>query len=118
VSHRRHDAQLGHVSPDDINHQGLLADKELAGAMEHWTALLLGRLGLYKPLIGPWRFADGFGVSGLVLLPLDLRLHVGQRHQAHDMPERRKFTRPMMRRGTGLDPNQARRQMWKAAVSR
>jgi hypothetical protein len=42
----------------------LLADEELAGAVEHQAALLLGRLGLDEPHIGPGdRFADGFGVS-------------------------------------------------------
>jgi hypothetical protein len=31
---RRDDAELGHVSPDGIDHRGLLADEELAGAMQ------------------------------------------------------------------------------------
>jgi hypothetical protein len=62
---------VGHESTDGINHRGLLADEELARAMEHQAALLLGRLGLDEPHVGPGhRFADGFGVSGIILLPL------------------------------------------------
>ena len=84
----------------------------MARAVEHQAALLLGRLGLDKPHIGPGdRFADGLGVSGIILLSLDIRLHVGRRHQTHGMPERLEFARPMMRRGAGLDTNQARRQL-------
>ena len=30
-------------------------------------------------------WADGFGVGGIVLLPLDVRLHIRGRHQAHRM---------------------------------
>ena len=33
-----------------------------------------------------YRFADGFGVSGVILLPLDVRLHVGQAASVVRMP--------------------------------
>ena len=67
------------MGADRIDHRGLLADKEMARAVEHQAALLLGRLGLDKPHIGPGdRFADGLGVSGIILLSLDIRLHVGR----------------------------------------
>jgi len=47
-----------------IDHRGLLADEELARAVEHQAALLLGRLGLDKPHVGPCdRFADSLGVT-------------------------------------------------------
>jgi hypothetical protein len=63
------------------------ADEQLACAMQHQAALLLWRLGLDKPHVRPGdRFADGLGVSGIVLLSLDVGLHVGRRHQAHGMP--------------------------------
>ena len=82
--------------------------------MEHQAALLLGRLGLHKPHVGPGhRFTDGLGVSGIVLLSLDVRPHIGRRHQAHAMPKRREFARPMMRRGAGLDTNEARGKLLK-----
>jgi hypothetical protein len=71
TSHRPNDAELGHVSPNGIDHRGLLADEQLARAMEHQATLLLGRLGLDKPHIGPGHcFADGLGVSGIILLRL------------------------------------------------
>jgi len=79
ASHRGYDAELGHVGADGIDHRGLLADEQLARAVEHQAALLLRRLGLDKPHIGPGHcFADGLGVSGIVLLSLDVRLHVGR----------------------------------------
>ena len=82
--------------------------------MQHQTALLFGRLGLGKPHIGPGhRFADGLGVGGIILLPLDVGLHLGRRHQAHGVPKRLELTRPMMRRGAGLNANQARLQLLK-----
>ena len=73
ASHRRYDPELGQMGADGIDHRGLLADEELAGAMEHQATLLLGRLGLDKPHVGPGhRFTDGLGVSGIVRLPLDI----------------------------------------------
>src|SRR3990170_2412019 len=100
------------MGANGIDHRGLLADEELAGAMEHQAALLFGRLGLDKPHVGPGdRLTDGLGVSGIVLLPLDVGLHIGRRHQAHGMPERLELARPMMRRGAGLDTNEAWRQL-------
>ena len=112
ASHRGYDPELGQMSADGVAYRGLLADKEMARAMQHQAALLLGRLGLDQPHVGPGdRFADGLGVSGIILLSLDVWLHIGRRHQAHGMPERLEFTRPMMRRGAGFDANQARRQL-------
>ena len=46
------DAKLGKVSPDRIDHRGLLPDEQMARAMEHQPALLLGRLDWHKPYIG------------------------------------------------------------------
>ncbi len=80
--------------------------------MEHQTALLLGRLGLDKSHVCPGdRFADCLGISGVVLLPLHIRLHVGRWHQAHGMTERLEFARPMMRGCAGLDADETRRQL-------
>ena len=44
-------------------------------------------------------------------MPLDEGLHVGRRHQTHGMPKPLELARPMMRRSTGLDANQAWRQL-------
>src|SRR5262249_1129537 len=68
------------------------------------------RLGRDEPHVGSGdRLADRFGVSGIVLLPLDVGLHVSRRHQPHRMPKRLQFARPMMRCRAGLHTNEARR---------
>ena len=60
----------------------------MARAMEHQSALLLRCFGWHKPHIGPGdRLADGLCVSRIVLLPLDVRLDVGRRHQPHSVAE-------------------------------
>jgi hypothetical protein len=49
----------------------LLADEQMARAMEHQAALLLGRLGRDEPHVGPGdRLADGLGVSRIVFCRL------------------------------------------------
>ena len=56
----------------------------MARAVEHQAALLLGSLGHNKSHVGPGdSLADGLGVSGIILLPFDVGLHVGRRHQPH-----------------------------------
>ena len=94
---RRDDPELGKMGADRIDHRSLLADEEMARAMEYQATLLLGRLGLDEPHGGPGdHLADGLGVSGIVFLSLDIGLHVGRRHQAHRVPERLELARPMM----------------------
>jgi hypothetical protein len=62
-------------------------------AVKHQAALLLGRLGWHKPHIGSGHcLADGLGIGGIVLLPLDVGLHVSRRHQPHGMTERLQLT--------------------------
>jgi hypothetical protein len=106
------DAELGKMSADRVDHRGLLADEELAGPMQHQAALLRRCLGLHKPHVGPGdRFADRLGIGGIILLPLDVRLHIGRRHQAHRMPKSPERARPVMRRRAGLNTNDAQRQL-------
>src|SRR5215468_12294534 len=82
--------------------------------MEAQAALLLVRLGRHEAHVSPGDgFANRFCVSRIVLLSFDIRLDVGGRHQADHVTERLKFTRPIMRRCTGLDANQARWQLLK-----
>src|SRR5215831_20373821 len=98
ASDQRDDAELGKVGTDRIDHCGLLTDEQMTRAMEHQATLLLRRLGLDKPQVGPSdRLADSFSVGSIVLLPLDVRSHIGRRHQTHGMAKRPKFARPMMR---------------------
>src|SRR4029077_950595 len=50
---RRNDAKLGKMGTDRIDHCGLLADEQMAGAMEHPAGLLLGCLGRHEPHVSP-----------------------------------------------------------------
>ena len=109
---RRDNAELGKVRSDRINHRGLLADEQMAGAVKHQAALLLRRLGWHKPHVGSCdRFANGLSVSRIILLPLDVGLHVGRRHQSYGMTKCLEFARPMVRRGASLDADQTWRQL-------
>jgi len=75
------DPELGKMGPDHIDHSSLLTDEQMARAMERQTALLLGGLGRNEPHVCPGDgFADRLGISGIVLLPLDVGLHIGRRH--------------------------------------
>jgi len=83
----------------------------MAGSMKHQAALLLDRLGRHKPHGGSRdRLANRLRVGAVVLLPLDVGLDIGRRHQSHRMPQCLKLTGPMMRRRASLD-SQAWRQL-------
>src|SRR5229473_6602122 len=78
---RRDNAELGKVSPDRVNHRGLLADEQMACAVKHQAALLLERLCWHEPHVGSGdRLANRLSVGHVVLLPFDVRLHVSWRH--------------------------------------
>jgi len=63
----RDDPELGKMGADRIDHAGLLPDEEMACAMEHQAALLLGRLGRHEPHVRPGdRLADRLGISRTV----------------------------------------------------
>src|SRR4029450_6535094 len=84
----------------------------MARTMKHQTSLLLARLGRHEPHAWPRdRFANRLRVGDVVLLPLDVGLHIGRRHQPHCMPKRMQFTRPVVRRGAGLYTHQTWRQL-------
>jgi len=86
----------------------------MARAVKHQTTLLLRRLCWREPHVGSGnRLANRLGVGHIVLLPFDIGLHVGRRHQPNGMTDRLKFARPMVRRGASLDANQAWRQLLK-----
>src|SRR5262249_49502728 len=96
-SDRCDNAELGKMGADRVDHGGLLADEEMAGAVKHQPALLLGLLSRNEPHVCPSdRFADRLGVSRIVLVSLDVWLHVGWRHQPHGVAERLELTRPVM----------------------
>jgi hypothetical protein len=110
ASDRRDDPELGKMRADDVDHRGLLANKQMTGTVQRQAALLLWRLGRDEPHVRSGdRFTDRLGVSGIVLMPFHIGLHIGRRHQTHTMANRLEFARPMMRRGAGFDTDQARR---------
>src|SRR5664280_3504974 len=119
ASDRRDNAELSKMRPDRIDHRGLLADEQMAGAVKHQAALLLRRLCWHKPHVGSGdRLADTLCVSHVILLPFDIGLHVGWRHQPNGMTECLKFARPMVRRGASLYANQAWWQLLKERQDR
>src|SRR5262245_16149410 len=112
TSDRCDNAKLSKMGTDRIDHRRLLANEQMACAMEHQAALLLPRLGRHEPHVWPGdRLADGLSIGGIILLSLDVRLDVGRRHQAHRMTKTRKFAGPIMRGGAGFNSNEARRQL-------
>jgi hypothetical protein len=92
ASDRCDDAKLGKMRADRIDHCGLLANEQMAGAMEHQAALLFRRLGRDEPhvCLGD-RLADGLSIGSIILLPPDVGPHVGRRHQAHHMTKSLQF---------------------------
>src|SRR5258708_4693784 len=75
ASDRCDDPELGKMGTDRIDHRRLLADEEMARAMEHQATLLLGRLGRDETHVCPSdRLADGLSVGSIVLLSLDVGL--------------------------------------------
>src|SRR5215471_15381927 len=102
------DAKLREMSPDGIDHRRLLPDEQMACAVEYQATLLLRCLDRDEAHVRPGDgLADGLRISGIVLVPFDIGLHVGRWHQAHGMAKHLELASPMMRRSTSLNPNQA-----------
>ncbi len=90
---RRYDAKLGKMCPDGIDDGVLLAHEEVARAMKHQAALLFCCLGLDEPHVWPNNgFADRLGIGSIVLLPLEIGLHTGRRHQPDGVTECLQFS--------------------------
>src|SRR6516162_8236664 len=103
--------ELSQMRPQGVDHLRSLPHQQVACAMLHQPALLLGRLRPHKSHGGAAnRLADRFGVGRVVLVALDVRLHVFRRHQTNLVTELRQLTRPIMRRSTRLHANEAGRQ--------
>src|SRR6516162_9001107 len=112
ASDRCDNPKLGKMGANGIDHRGLLADEQVPGTVQRQAALLPWRFGRHEPHVRPAdRLTDRLGISGIVLMPLHIGLHVGRRHQAHGVAKGLKFARPMMRRGASFDTNQARRHL-------
>jgi hypothetical protein len=59
------------------------------------------------------RFAYRLGVGGIILLSLHIRLHISRWHEAHGVADRPELARPMMRRRTRFNADEARWQLLK-----
>jgi hypothetical protein len=56
------------------------------------------------------RLTDRLGVSGIILVALDVGLDILRRHQPYLVAKLREFTRPIMGRRASFHANKARRQ--------
>src|SRR4051794_9410284 len=96
------------MRPDRIDYRGLLAHQQMTAAVKRQAALLLGRLGRHKAHIGSAdRLTDCLSVDGIVLMPLHIGLNVSWLYQLCGVTECLELARPVVRRGTRLDADQA-----------
>ena len=93
-----------------------LADQKIAGAVNHEQALLLFRFDRHKS--HAWSLnslAAGLGVGGVMFVSLDVGSHIASRHQSGLVSELRELPRPEVRSATGLESDDARRNIGKEA---
>src|SRR5215467_13514425 len=92
---RKNVAVFHQVPAKGVDALGALPHQEIAGAEHDAVCLLLFGLDRNKAHARPLgRFTDGLCIGGIVLLPLDERLDVGRRDQAHMMAQLSDLTRP------------------------
>src|SRR5262245_42584300 len=88
-----------------------LAHQPLPATVQQHGSLLVSRLDRHKAhRRAPNRLADRFGIGGIVLVALDVRLHVLRRHQSYLVAKRAQLPRPVVRRRARLQANQTGRQ--------
>src|SRR5262245_4897524 len=88
-----------------------LAHQPLAATVQQHGSWRVSRLDRHKAhRRAHSRLADRFGIGGIVLVALDVRLHVLRRHQPHLMAKRAQLPRPVVRRRARLQANQTWRQ--------
>ena len=72
---RRHDSELRQMCPQRVHQHRALTHQLLAATMQQLGRLLLRRLHRHKShRRAPNRLANRFGISGIVLIALDVRL--------------------------------------------
>ena len=97
---------LGQVSTQGVDHLGALADKHLPCPKQHRAGLLIFRLhGDETHGRTQRRLNDCLGISHVVFLAPDERLHIDRRNEAHVMSELLKLPAPAVRRRTGFHGN-------------
>src|SRR5262245_27729938 len=88
-----------------------LAHQPLPATVQQHSSLLVSRLDRHKAhRRAPNRLADRFGIGGIVLVALDVRLHVLRRHQPYLMAKRAQLPPPVVRCRACLQANQTGRQ--------
>src|SRR6516165_12689521 len=105
----RKDIAVFHQVPaKSVDALGALTHQKIAGAEHDAVRLLLFALDRNEAHAWPLRrFTDGLCIGGVVLLPLDERLDVDRRDQAHMMTQLSDLARPVVRAGTGFHRNDA-----------
>src|SRR5215469_5000288 len=105
----RKDVAVFHQVPaQSIDALGALPHQEIPSPEHDAVRLLLFGLDRNKAHARPLgRFTDRLGIGDIILLPLDERLDVGRRDQAHMMAQLTDLTRPIMRAGAGLHRHDA-----------
>src|SRR5262244_3661428 len=80
--------------------------------MERLDVLLVDVLDRHKTHGGPrHRFRDGLGITAVVFIRLDIRLHELGRHELHLVAIRPEASRPIMCAATGFDADAYRGQL-------
>src|SRR5215469_18354354 len=105
---RKNVAVFHQVPAKGVDALGALPHQEIAGAEHDAVRLLLfgsDRNQAHARPLG--RFTDGLCIGRIVLPPLDERLDVGRRDQAHIMTQLSDLTRPVVRPGTGFHRDDA-----------
>src|SRR5262249_9861442 len=105
---RKNVAVFHQVPAKGVDALGALPHQEIAGAEHDAVRLLLFGFDRNEAHARPLgRFTDGLCIGRIVLLPLDERLDVGRRDQAHIMTQLSDLTRPVARPGTGFHRDDA-----------
>src|SRR5215831_13275180 len=105
---RKNVAVFHQVPAKGVDALGALPHQEIAGAEHDAVRLLLFGFDRNKAHARPrGRFTDGLCIGRIVLLPLDERLDVARRDQAHIMTQLSDLTRPVVRPGTGFHRDHA-----------
>jgi hypothetical protein len=113
---RRHDSELRQMCPQRVHQHRALTHQLLTATMQQRRRLLLCRLDRHKSHRRALNsLANRFGIGGIVLIALDVRLHVLRRHQPHLMAQRAELARPVMRRCTRFQTDHT---AWNAAQER
>src|SRR6516164_1997405 len=101
----------GQMPAQSVHQTRTLAHQPLPATVQQHRCLLVSRLDRHKAHRRPHnRLANCFGIGGIVLIALDVRLHVLRRHQSHLVAKRAQLPRPVVRRRARLQANQTARQ--------